>query len=255
MVIAIIAILASLLLPALSAAKNKAQAIACLNNTKQLILAWSLYPADYNEVLVNNHGDEEIRITRDSWINNLLDWGPSPENTNLVFLTESKLAPYVAKSTGVYRCPADKLPAANGQRTRSMSMNGMVGDPGQLADKFNPDYVQFRRSSDFSRPADTFVFLDEHPDSINDGFFHNDLDSFTWSDLPASSHRGAASCSFADGHSEIHRWLASETRRAVRKGRAGIPFAATSRIDFEVDAASDFGQKVRPVAQQLQVHF
>src|SRR5262245_49575539 len=73
-VIAIIAILAGLLLPALSTAKHKAQAMICLNNTKQLIVAWSMYPADYNEILVNNHGDEEIRTTRDSWVNNLLDW-------------------------------------------------------------------------------------------------------------------------------------------------------------------------------------
>src|SRR5262245_51292153 len=92
-VTAIIAILASLLLPALSTTKVKAQAMICLNNTKQLIIAWSLYPADFNEILVNNHGDEEIRITRDSWVNNLLDWGSNPENTNLVFLADAKLAP------------------------------------------------------------------------------------------------------------------------------------------------------------------
>ena len=112
-------------------------------------------------------------------------------------------------------------------------MNGMVGDPGQLAQKFNPDYLQFRRSSDFTKPAETFVFLDEHPDSINDGFFHNDLDTYTWSDLPASFHNGAVACSFADGHSKIHRWVALETRRSVRKDRAGIPVSVTSRTDFE----------------------
>ncbi len=101
-------------MPALGKTTNKAQGIVCLNNTKQLIVAWSLYPADYNEALVNNHGDEEIRSTRDSWVNNLLNWGPNAENTNIMFLTESKLAPYVGKATGIYKCPADKIPSANG---------------------------------------------------------------------------------------------------------------------------------------------
>ena len=204
-----------------------------MNNTKQLIIAWDLYASDYNEAFVNNHGDEEIRISRDSWINNLLDWEASPDNTNLVFLADSKLASYLGKAIAPYKCPADKVPSANGQRTRSMSMNGMVGEPGRLADKFNPDYVQIRRSSDMVIPANLFVFLDEHPDSINDGYFHNDLDTYRWSDLPASYHSGAASFSFADGHSEIHHWVASETKRPVRRERAGIPFAATASIDFE----------------------
>ena len=231
-VIAIIAILASLLLPALSSAKAKAQAIKCLNNSKQLITASLMYATDYEERLVNNHGDEEIRNTRDSWVNNLLDWGSSAENTDTTFLTGSKLSPYLGLATGVYKCPADRIPAANGQRTRTVSMNGMVGDPGKLAGRFNQDYVQFRRSFDLAKPADLFVFLDEHPDSINDGFFHNELESFTWSDLPASLHNGACSFSFADGHSEIHRWVAPETRRPVKRDRAGIPCDATSRTDF-----------------------
>ena len=218
-VIAIIAILASLLLAALSTAKSRAQAAICMNNTKQLIMAWGLYAGDYNEAFVNNHGDDEIRITRSSWINNLLNWGASSDNTNLVFLLESKLAPYVAQSTAVYKCPSDKVPSANGQRTRSVSMNGMVGDPGQLADTFNLDYRQFRNSADVINPSTLFVFLDEHPHTINDGYFHNELDAYTWSDWPASYHNGASCLSFADGHSEIHHWVDSETKRPVLKQR------------------------------------
>src|SRR5215510_6759976 len=113
-VIAIIAILASLLLVALSTAKSKAQAMICMNHTKQLTMAWVLYAGDYNENFVNNHGDDEIRVTRDSWVNNLLNWGSNPENTNLIFLLEAKLAPYVARSSGIYKCPSDKVPSANG---------------------------------------------------------------------------------------------------------------------------------------------
>jgi len=232
-VIAIIAILASLLLVALSTAKSKAQAIICMNNTKQLIMAWGLYADDYKQAFVNNHGDDEIRISRNSWINNLLNWGASSDNTNVDFLLESKLAPYIAKSTAAYKCPSDKVPSANGQRTRSVSMNGMVGDPGQLADTFNLDYRQFRNSSDLIIPSGVFVFLDEHPDTINDGYFHNDLETYKWSDLPASYHKGACCLSFADGHSEIHRWVDPETKRPVLKGGTGIPFAATSRRDFD----------------------
>ena len=232
-VIAIIAILASLLLTALSTAKNKAQAAICSNNVKQLITAWSMYASDHQERFVNNHGDEEIRQSRDSWINNLLSWESSPENTNEVFLRESKLAPYVAGSHRVYKCPGDNVPSANGQRTRSMSINGMVGDSGRLSDRYNQEYRQFRTSADLVQPAALFVFLDEHPDSINDGYFHNDVDSYTWSDLPASCHGGSCCLSFADGHSETHKWVDAETRRPVRRERSGIPFAVVSRKDFD----------------------
>src|SRR5438552_9758750 len=206
-VIAIIAILAGLLLPALSQATAKAQSIGCLNNLRQLTTAWFLYAADENDQFVNNHGREETRAKRQTWANNVEDWDNSDDNTNRALLTEAKLGSYLGKSAGVFKCPADKSVAASGTRIRSMSMNSLVGDPGALTNRYNPAYVQFFKSADVIDPSRIFVFLDEHPDTINDGFFMNRLEEPTWGNLPASYHNGATSFSFADGHVQTHRWV------------------------------------------------
>src|SRR5882762_5452093 len=106
-VIAVIAILAGLLLPALAKAKSKAQGIGCLNNIKQLSLAWSLYTDENADLLVNNHGIDETRTNRQNWVNNVEDWGNSDDNTNLAYLTRAKLAPYLNQATAVFKCPSD----------------------------------------------------------------------------------------------------------------------------------------------------
>jgi prepilin-type N-terminal cleavage/methylation domain-containing protein/prepilin-type processing-associated H-X9-DG protein len=232
-VIAIIAILAGLLLPALTRAKAKAQGIGCMNNTRQLSLAWSLYSDDNSERLVNNHGIDETRERRQNWVNNVLDWGASDDNTNLVYLTGAKLAPALGHATAVFKCPSDRSLAANGPRIRSMSMNSLVGDPGDLTNQFNPAYIQFFKTSDFTKPADIFVFLDEHPDTINDGFFMNRLEQSQWGNLPASYHNGAANLSFADGHMASHRWVVPDTVRPARQGGAGGGFPASPPTDYE----------------------
>src|SRR6266536_624640 len=92
-VVAIIAILAGLLLPALAKSKTTAQGIACMNHTRQLMLAWILYAGDYRDKLVNNHGYPEILAKRNSWVNNMMTWGTEPDNTNTAFITEAKLGP------------------------------------------------------------------------------------------------------------------------------------------------------------------
>jgi prepilin-type N-terminal cleavage/methylation domain-containing protein/prepilin-type processing-associated H-X9-DG protein len=231
-VIAIIAILAGMLLPALSKAKGRAQGIACLANIRQLSLAWTLYADDFNDRLVNNHGIDETRARRANWANNVQDWSDSEENTNRVYLTTSKLGPFLSGGVAVFKCPADKSRAACGPRIRSMSMNSLVGNPGVLTNKFNPDWVQFFKSGDFRNPSRIFVFLDEHPDTINDGFFMNRLHEEKWGNLPASYHNGAANLSFADGHAESHHWQVPDTRRPAKQGGVGGVIPAVPPTDF-----------------------
>jgi prepilin-type processing-associated H-X9-DG protein/prepilin-type N-terminal cleavage/methylation domain-containing protein len=232
-VIAIIAILAGLLLPALAQTKGRAQSLACLSNVRQLQTAWFLYADENEDRLVNNHGKPETVARRNTWANNVQDWGNSDDNINPIYLTDSLLGPCVGRSAPVYKCPSDKTPAANGQRIRSMSMNAMVGDPGELTNRFNPDYLQFFILADIRDPANIFVFLDEHPDTINDGFFVNRLEDYQWGNLPASYHNGAANISFADGHSETHRWVVGGTIRPPVPGGAGGGFAASPATDFQ----------------------
>lgn len=232
-VIAVIAILAGLLLPALSKAKSKAQSIGCLNNIRQLSFAWSLYEDDHNNCYVNNFGIDETRQARQNWVNNVLSWDSSEENTNNVYLMNGKLAPYVNDSVPVYKCPSDNSMAANGPRNRSVAMNSLVGDCGVLTNRFNPDYAQFYKPSDVKTPSGIFVLLDEHPDTINDGFFVNRLEDYKWGNLPGSYHNGGGNFSFVDGHCEGHRWVVPDTIRPARKGGAAGGFPASPRTDFQ----------------------
>jgi prepilin-type N-terminal cleavage/methylation domain-containing protein/prepilin-type processing-associated H-X9-DG protein len=232
-VVAIIAILAALLLPALSSAKAKAQAVGCSNNIKQLSTAWFLYADENADLLVNNHGINETLTRRQNWVNNVMDWLSSDGNTNLATLSGGKLGPYVSGNTTVFKCPADKSVAENGPRIRSMSMNSLVGDPGELTNQFNPQFMQFFRLTDIPTPAGIYVFLDEHPDTLNDGFFMNRWEELRWGNLPGSYHNGAANLSFADGHIEPHRWLLDDTCRPSVKGGAGGTFVPVASTDFD----------------------
>jgi prepilin-type N-terminal cleavage/methylation domain-containing protein/prepilin-type processing-associated H-X9-DG protein len=210
-VIAIIAILAALLLPTLGRSKARAEGIACANNLRQLSLAWLLYADENADRLVNNHGVQETFALRQTWANNVQDWLDGDDNTNLVYLTDSKLGPYANRATRIYKCPSDREPALNGDRIRTMAMNAQVGDPGENTNKFNPTYVQFFKKTEIANPAGIFVFLDEHCDTLNDGFFVNRLDDYAWGNLPGSYHNGAVNLTFTDGHGESHRWVVPET--------------------------------------------
>jgi prepilin-type N-terminal cleavage/methylation domain-containing protein/prepilin-type processing-associated H-X9-DG protein len=232
-VIAIIAILAGMLLPALSKSKLKAQAIMCMNNIKQLSLGWFLYADENQDLFVNNHGIDETRQARQNWVNNVLDWTVNPENTNMLLLTQAKLGAYVGNSAAVFKCPSDRTMVAVGPRNRSMSMNSLVGNPGVLTNRYNPEYRQFYKSADIPNPAQIFVFLDEHPDTINDGFFMNRLQVYTWGNLPGSYHAGSTSFSFADGHTEVHRWVLGGTVRPAQKGGVGGTFPASPQTDYD----------------------
>ena len=232
-VIAIIAILAALLLPALSTSRAKAHLITCTNNHKQLQIAWQLYAEDNADHLVNNHGVPETLARRQNWANNVQDWVDGDDNTNLVYLADSKLGPYANRSTRIYKCPSDVVPSANGQRIRSVSMNALVGNPGELTNRFNPQYEQFYKTQEIPNPSGIFVFLDEHPDTLNDGFFVNVFAENAWGNLPGSYHNGAANLSFSDGHAESHRWISATTLRPILKERPNGRIPANPADDFE----------------------
>lgn len=234
-VMAIIALLAALLLPALGRAKAKARTMTCLNNTRQLTWAWTVYGEANGDRCVNNHGIEQTRAERTTWANQVLSWGAEPDNTNALLLTEALLGDALGKSVRSFKCPADRVHADNGERLRSYALNCMVGDPGKLLDEYNRDFRQFLRLGDFTRPSAVFLFLDEHPDTINDGFYLIRLGRYEWSNLPASFHHGAANLSFADGHAETHRWLVTGPNGTVRpavRGAVKGDFPADPRTDY-----------------------
>ena len=232
-VIAIIAILAGLLLPALSRSKATAQGIACSNNLRQLQLAEKTYSDDHEGRIVNNHGVGETRAKKQTWANNVMDWTDSEGNTNTTLLTEALLGNYLGKSAPVFKCPSDRSRADNGVRIRSFGMNSLVGDPGELTNRFNPSFTQYFKDVQIANPSGIFVYLDEHPDTINDGFFMNRLEEYSWGNLPASFHNGAANLSFADGHTESHRWVVPDTIRPPRQGGVGGIIPAEPHTDYD----------------------
>lgn len=233
-VVAVIAILAGLLLPVLGRSKAKAERIACANNIKQLSVAWHLYADDNGDLTVNNHGVPETLARRDTWANNVQDWLDGEDNTNLVYLSHGKLGTYASRATAIFKCPTDREPALNGQRIRSVSMNAQVGNPGELTNRFNPSYLQFFKQAAIPKPSNLFVFLDEHCDTLNDGFFVNRLDEYEWGNLPGSYHQGAANLSYADGHVDGHRWVVATTVQPAHKNVVkNTKIAANPPTDFD----------------------
>lgn len=224
-VIAIIAILAGMLLPALSKAKAKAQGVFCMNNTHTLALAWLMYAHENRDVLVQNQnlGAPNTPV-ENSWVTGFLTWTTAGDNTNLTFLLDpkfAKLAPFIGNSKNVYKCPADrrvsKPQRQRGwtERVRSSSMNFYVGEgstPG-AKDWFPGERTTYKKLGEFSRlgPSQTWVFVDEHPDTMNDGAMFVNTKDTQWVDMPASYHNSACGFAFADGHSEIKKWVVGRT--------------------------------------------
>lgn len=253
-VIALIAILAAMLLPALNRARARTQGFQSVNNTRQLTLAWFLYSDDHNSRLAYNlgggaGGKSPAMKTNLNWVNNNLTWGAGTEkdsdNTNTLGLTEASLGPYANKSAQIYRCPGDRVlsqvqrEAGWSHRVRSYSMNAMVGDAGDLsatgANQNNPKYAQFFRITDIPRPTEIFVFAEEHPDSINDGYFLNKFYVTHWIDLPASEHDSSAPFAFADGHAQLHRWTSRSTQQPYRPDAVEYPLYISSNDTSDLE--------------------
>jgi prepilin-type N-terminal cleavage/methylation domain-containing protein/prepilin-type processing-associated H-X9-DG protein len=229
-VIAIIAILAAMLLPALSRAKLKAQGVYCMNNLKQLQLAVIMYADDNQDRFPENPGQA---VGPPAWVHGQMTWDTSsqanPQNTNTALMTSGEIGSYVAQNAGAFKCPADVVRGALGPRVRSYSMNGFVGDVANIANYIKgavPGWRRFLKTSDTGKmgAVNLWVLLDECPDSINDGFFSVRMQPNTtakWTDVPAATHNGAGGFSFADGHAEIKKWQDGNTLAPV-KHQAGM---------------------------------
>jgi prepilin-type N-terminal cleavage/methylation domain-containing protein len=250
-VIAIIAILAGLLLPALAKAKQRAQAVQCMNNGKQMMLATQLYASDYKDLLPPNPDDGNT-TPGFNWCPGQAGQGGSEEFNSDILRDPSRslLAPYIGANVGIFKCPADKRSGRStatsnrGDRVpaaRTFSMSQAVGtDPyppsrGQLA--VNGPWLDgahnhtrsgkwnvYGKMSDFVKPppSDVFVYLDEDHRSLNDAGFAVGMVGNDFKDAPGTYHNMACGFAFADGHSEIHKW--KDGRTQVK----GNSFSATS---------------------------
>jgi prepilin-type N-terminal cleavage/methylation domain-containing protein/prepilin-type processing-associated H-X9-DG protein len=235
-VIAIIAILAAMLLPALSRAKLRAQGIGCMNNTRQTELAWRMYAEDNRDSIPFAYATVALAKPY-AWVPcgpplDLDDSNPSVQGNwdydNTIY--RSPFWPYCGKARGIFHCPADTSFGINPQgqhvpRVRSISMNNWVGGNGDTPPLYKGywgaggNWRVYRKLADMvlPGPAMTFVFLDERQDSINDGYYVKEMDGYPdpattkLVDYPASYHGGACGFAFADGHSEIHKWRDART--------------------------------------------
>lgn len=218
-VIGLLALLSALSFSLLGKATERAQRNQCLRNLRQLAIAWQSYASANNDEVVSNHATQETRARRRNWVNNVLSWGLDADNTNLVLLSEGKLAPYAGSDVSVYRCPTDwflspkQRQAGWTARTRSVSMNAFLGNRTVIVSSNNlehEEYVHAMKVSEIARPSETFLVLDQHADGLDDGnfFMHPELPPHLqhWHDIPGFGHNGSGGVSFTDGHAEMHYW-------------------------------------------------
>jgi len=238
-VIAIIAILASLLLPTLARARDQGRRILCINNHKQLMLAWQLYATDNGTALpLNGHPPLGVPPEFKLWIYGT--HGRTETRTNTEYLIDQKYASFsaIVKTAPLYKCPSDRFMVANGNRqvptTISYAMNcylspvGVVSNIVADASPFptvpvagrSPNNRLYFKVADIESPAERFVFIDGNPQSICcPAFMVNPAGVDSFFHLPGALHGRSAIVSFADGHAETHRWQDPRTRQSTPDGR------------------------------------
>lgn len=257
-VIAIIAILAAILMPVLRAAKERALSANCMSNKRQLQIAAIMYTTDNNDFLPFNPDQSATNAGTLPWIGGIMDWTASSQNTNIAFLVNqgiSGLAGYTSTQPLLYHCPADiylkpgiQTGLGWGYRVRSVAMDAAVGGgnpvpnkPGSkpassLAGQY-PNGMFYATKANQLRnpgPSDSWVFTDEHPDSLDDGilyvspYFKTTGGAGVFTELPSSLHDRADGLSFADGHAEIHKWLDGRTCLPV----SYTPLSGSSKLNM-----------------------
>jgi len=229
-VVGVIALLACFVAPGLARTKPAGQSIQCLSNTRRLANVWHMYAQDNNDRLVivfhggNAQGGNFDPSLGPAWAEGWLDWTTSTDNTNENFLLNEKyarFAPYLSTAPSVFKCPSDIFltPAqrARGwtQRVRSYSIDITLGAGNAESGPWDAAYSHVKKLSQmrFPSPAETYAFLDEHPDSMNDPAFQNPHET-SWVDYPGRYHNGATALSFADGHAEMHQWQSAFASRS-----------------------------------------
>jgi prepilin-type N-terminal cleavage/methylation domain-containing protein len=237
-VIAIIAILAGMLLPALSKAKEKANAVKCVANNKQLMLAWLLYAGDFDDRMTLNPGAVPLTSSNDTWCAAWIRPGSGPPwpyqtgyETNTDLFMHGQLGRY-ANNAGIFKCPSDKFryPGAVDSYARSVSMNNWMSGgvrpspfPGPPAQQF----TLYRRIPQMRSPTELYVFVHEDPNTIDDGYFAMDLSAPTaWAsdNRPAAIHNGTTAFGWADGRAEVKKWT-----KVVQA--TGSPIPSVLRLD------------------------
>ena len=242
-VIGIIGVLAGLLLPALHRAKGKAVGLQCLNNNRQLIQAWMMFAGDNNDELPTNFDGMDGLGVFTNWVGGTMAIPNEATNTALLLDVNRSLLARYTRAASIYKCPSDRS-----RNVRSMSMNNRMnstrfkGTP-VFTGGAGTNYATFRRLGDIRKPADIFVFLDERSDTINDGYFAIDMSNtgsgdghgvgvpYYIVDYPASYHNGASGITFADGHSEGHKWVEGTTVPPLGQTR---PRSFTSPTDRDM---------------------
>jgi prepilin-type N-terminal cleavage/methylation domain-containing protein/prepilin-type processing-associated H-X9-DG protein len=237
-VIAIIAILAAMLLPALSRAKGSSQSVSCVNNLKQQQTAWKTYETDQNDWFPPNISRSIAGYPQsisNSWV-----LGNAQVDTSTSNILSGSLYP-VAGSPRIYHCPADRAMVAtspNVPHMRSYSVEGWLGAdfdvygwPWPNPSMVPVGYVFKTKASLITTPgpANVFAFIDDNEQTIDDGVFA--IGKFSWFDYPADRHNQGANLSFLDGHVEHHKWRSPKV--ASNWGYHGDPASLGDQPDHD----------------------